>query len=146
MKNKIKADLQRLFSSWVGDTSSGGGDGTVSTRTTGLAQRTFYPSLVLMWFSIVQFFSFAYDNIHVRRPPLKERSVLYQRTGGHRPPRPIKTRAATKYFNNEWQKGRYLQVENLGFVEACEQRGIQVLKPEAIFTSHLPGVVVALFL
>jgi len=64
--------------------------------------------------------------------------VLYQRTGGHRPPRPIKTRNATKYFNNEWQKGRYLQVENLGFVEACEQRGIQVLKPEAIFTSHLP--------
>ena len=59
MKNKIKADLQRLFSSWVGDTSSGGGDGTVSTRTTGLAQMTFYPSLVLMCFSIVQFFSFA---------------------------------------------------------------------------------------
>ena len=102
--------------------------------------------LVLMRFSIVQFFSFAYDNIHFRRPPLKERSVLYQRTGGHRPPRPIKTRAATKYFNNEWQKGRYLQVENLGFVEACEQRGIQVLKPEAIFTSHLPGVLAALFL
>ena len=97
------------------------------------------------FFNCPFFFSFAYDNIHVRRPPLKERSVLYQRTGGHRPPRPIKTRAATKYFNNEWQKGRYLQVENLGFVEACEQRGIQVLKPEAIFTSHLPGVVVAYY-
>ena len=74
----------------------------------------------------------------MRRPPLTQRSELYRRTGGHRPRRQSKPRRLNVFFNNEWQKGRYLQVENLGFVEACEQRGIDVVKPQALFTSHLP--------
>jgi len=49
-----------------------------------------------------------------------------------------KPRCVTKAFNNEWQEGRYLQVENLGFVEACQERGITVCQPKDIFTSHLP--------
>jgi len=49
-----------------------------------------------------------------------------------------KIRRVTQRFNNEWQKGRYLQVENLGFVEACQQRGINVVQPQDLFTSHLP--------
>lgn len=83
-------------------------------------------------------YNWQFDNIHRRRPPLKERSALYRRTGGHRPTQMPKPRCVTKAFNNEWQKGRYLQVENLGFVEACQERGITVCKPEDIFTSHLP--------
>ena len=73
-----------------------------------------------------------YNNINARRPPL----VIPRK--GHGPKKAVKTRNVTRFFNNEWQENRYMKVENIGMVEACQQRGIQVVKPEDLFTPHIP--------
>lgn len=122
-------------SRWVGATCTACAYGTATGSTT---SKTFSKTLVTSSSFNTFPFSWQHENVHMRRPPLKERSPLYRRTGGHRPKQQTKPRRVIQRFNNEWQKGRYLEVENLGFVEACQQRGISVVKPQALFTSHLP--------
>ena len=41
-----------------------------------------------------------------------------------------KARKYVRLWNNAWQKGRFVEVENKGYVEACEERGINVVEPE----------------
>jgi len=77
-------------------------------------------------------YSWQYKDINVRRPPLEVPRK------GPGPKGPGKTRVVNTFFNNEWQENRYLTVKNVGLVEACQQRGIQVVKPEELFTPHLP--------
>ena len=50
----------------------------------------------------------------------------------HTLPRPNKPRKYVRLWNNKWQEGRYLEVENLGYVEACKERGIKVDSIEVI--------------
>ena len=45
----------------------------------------------------------------------------------HTLPKPPKERKYVRLWNNRWQEGRLRDIENLGYVEACEERGIQVL-------------------
>jgi len=56
----------------------------------------------------------------------------------HTLPRPPKPRKYVRLWNNKWQEGRYLEVENLGYVEACNERGIKVDSIEDVLSSHLP--------
>ena len=44
----------------------------------------------------------------------------------HTLPKAPKDRKYVRLWNNKWQEGRYKEVENLGYVEACEERGIKV--------------------
>ena len=77
-------------------------------------------------------YNWAYKDINRRRPP-----VTFKRAG-HGPSRDNKPRPRTRFFNNEWQENRYLTVKNLGFVESCQERGINVVEPQSLFTPHLP--------
>ena len=45
----------------------------------------------------------------------------------HTLPKPPKARKYVRLWNNRWQEGRRREVVNLGYVEACEERGINVV-------------------
>ena len=51
----------------------------------------------------------------------------------HTLPKAPKDRKYVRLWNNKWQEGRYKEVENLGYVEACEERGIKVENIEVNF-------------
>ena len=53
----------------------------------------------------------------------------------HTLPKPPKARPYERLWNNRWQVGRLREVENLGYVEACEERGINVVNAKVINTS-----------
>ena len=48
----------------------------------------------------------------------------------HTLPQPNKPRKYVRLWNNAWQKGRFVEVENKGYVEACKERGIKVMEPK----------------
>ena len=45
----------------------------------------------------------------------------------HTLPKPPKARKYVRLWNNRWHEGRMREVENLGYVEACKEKGIQVI-------------------
>ena len=45
----------------------------------------------------------------------------------HTLPKPPKARKYVRLWNNRWHEGRMREVENLGYVEACKEKGIHVI-------------------
>ena len=50
----------------------------------------------------------------------------------HTLPKPPKARKYVRLWNNAWQEGRFVKVANKGYVEACEERGIEVTEPKVL--------------
>jgi len=56
----------------------------------------------------------------------------------HTLPKPPKARKYVRLWNNRWHEGRMREVENLGYVEACKEKGIHVIDAKDTLSSHLP--------
>lgn len=66
-------------------------------------------------------------------------TLLKYYKGGHTIPKHPKPRLYEQLFNNSWHLGRELKVPDLGYKEACLEKGLHVYKPEEIFSPHLPS-------
>jgi len=66
------------------------------------------------------------------------RILFAKPVGGPQLPRPLRPRKYDVFFNNKWQDGRLVTVPDLGYKDACIEKGIKVFKPSEIFTNYLP--------
>jgi hypothetical protein len=66
-------------------------------------------------------------------------SLLKFVKGGPTIPKHPKQHLYEQLFNNAWHLGRELKVPDLGYKDACLEKGLHVYKPEEIFTPHLPS-------
>ena len=59
----------------------------------------------------------------------------------HTLPKPPKARKYVRLWNNRWQEGRHREVLNLGYVEACNERGINVVDVKVfLFRNYFAGL------
>ena len=55
----------------------------------------------------------------------------------HTLPKPPKARKYVRLWNNRWHEGRMREVENLGYVEACKEKGIQVIDAKVSYCTQM---------
>ena len=54
----------------------------------------------------------------------------------HTLPKPPKARKYVRLWNNRWHEGRMREVENLGYVEACKEKGIHVIDAKVSYCAN----------